>query len=76
MQDKKPEKDNGDAHGYWEVFYDNGKLHFKGMFIDNNVHGEYECYYLNGNMVLRCHMFDKKVYGHCIHYTKFSYHAI
>ena len=75
MQDNKPYNGKGQAHGNWEVYYTNGQLHFKGLFVDDDVQGYYESYDLGGDLILKCHMFDREVYGYCKHYNEISYHA-
>ena len=43
-QDTKPYNTNGKRHGYWEVYYFNGNLWFKGYYINGNRHGLCEEY--------------------------------
>ena len=40
----------GEKHGYWESYYDNGNLWYKGNYVDGKEHGYWESYYYNGNL--------------------------
>jgi antitoxin component YwqK of YwqJK toxin-antitoxin module len=40
----------GRKQGYWEDYYDNGVLHFKGSYKNGNRDGYWEYYYSNGNL--------------------------
>lgn len=39
MQDKQPYNEHEKAHGYWVVYYDNGKLWYNGYFINGEPSG-------------------------------------
>ena len=41
---------NGERHGYWEVYYNNGKLNYKVGYINNLCHGLCETYFENGQL--------------------------
>lgn len=45
--------DKGQAHGYWEVYWDNGNLSYKGNYINVKKHGCWEWYYNNGKPRLK-----------------------
>jgi antitoxin component YwqK of YwqJK toxin-antitoxin module len=42
--------DQGEAHGYWEVYWNNGQLLYKGNYINGKEHGYWEWYYDNGKL--------------------------
>ena len=42
-----PYNENGKPHGYWEDYYDNGNLFYKGNYVDGKPHGYWEETYLN-----------------------------
>ena len=42
----------GNPEGYWEHYYDNGQLSWKGNYVNGNREGYWEGYYYNGQ--LRC----------------------
>ena len=48
-----PTNDKGHAHGYCELFWDNGKLRYKGNFINGKPIGYSESYNINGNLILQ-----------------------
>ena len=41
--------DNGKKTGYWEEYYRNGKLYYKGSYKDDKKEGYWEWYWENGN---------------------------
>ena len=41
---------NGEKHGPWEVYYNNGKLNYKVGYINNLCHGLCEIYWDNGQL--------------------------
>ena len=45
--------DKGQAHGYWEVYWDNGNLSYKGNYSNVKKHGCWEWYYSNGKPRLK-----------------------
>jgi antitoxin component YwqK of YwqJK toxin-antitoxin module len=42
--------EQGQQHGPWEKYYRNGKLWYKGSFINGQRHGLWEDYYPNDNL--------------------------
>jgi len=49
-EDIKPRNANGERHGDWIVYWDNGELFYKGSFINNKRHGDWIDYYHNGQL--------------------------
>jgi len=43
-KDIKPKNDKDQPHGYWELYYDNGKLHYKCLYINGKENGFEEWY--------------------------------
>lgn len=41
---------NGRLHGYWESYFPNGKLWYKGYYNNDKLHGLWEWYYHNGGL--------------------------
>jgi len=35
----KPKNDKGQRHGYWEVYFDNGELWYKCVYINGVING-------------------------------------
>ena len=52
--DKNQLKD-GERHGYWEQYHDDGSLSSKGNYIDGIPDGLAETFYPNGQLKNRCH---------------------
>ena len=42
--------EKGEKHGYWEIYYDNGKLYSKGNYVNGKEHGYWEVYWYNGEL--------------------------
>jgi len=49
----RPKNNKGQRHGYWEYYWTNGNLAYKGLFHNDKEVG-YEEYYFNGKL------FEKK----------------
>ena len=45
-----PRNENNQPHGYWERYYSNGQLMYKGNYVDGKPHGYWEEYYNNGKL--------------------------
>ena len=41
---------NGDKNGYWEEYYDNGNLWYKGSYVNGSPDGYWEFYWYDGNL--------------------------
>ena len=48
--DLKPRNNKNQQHGYWEHYYDNGKLEFKGNYVNGQRHGLCESYHSDGEL--------------------------
>ena len=42
--------EKGEKHGYWEYYFDNGQLHYKGSYSNGKQHGYWETYFGNGQL--------------------------
>ncbi len=51
----------GQAHGLWELYYDNGNLSYKGTYINGLRHGYWERYWPNGKFGLVTNYLNGKV---------------
>jgi len=49
-KDIRPYNENGEPHGYWEDYFSNGQLCYKGNFVNGKEHGYWESYYDNGQL--------------------------
>ena len=43
-KDINPYNDKGQAHGYWEWYYNNGNLYSKGKYLNRKEIGYWEWY--------------------------------
>jgi antitoxin component YwqK of YwqJK toxin-antitoxin module len=59
-----PYNDKGEQHGYWEDYYSNGKLWYKGNYVNGKQHGYWESYYDNGNLAYKGNYIDGKRHGY------------
>ena len=48
MQECNNFDNNGQRHGYWEVYFLNGNLFYKGNYFHGKQHDYWEVYYDNG----------------------------
>ena len=49
-KDIKPINEKGEPHGYWESYYYNGQLCYKGNFVNGKQHGYWEDYWSDGKL--------------------------
>jgi antitoxin component YwqK of YwqJK toxin-antitoxin module len=63
MQDKEPRNAQGQQHGIWEIYYDNGKLLYKGTYINGLRHGLWIWYYTNGKLSYKGNYIQGKLDG-------------
>ena len=40
----------GKKEGYWEEYWDNGNIWYKGNFTNDNYHGYWEWHFKNGDI--------------------------
>jgi antitoxin component YwqK of YwqJK toxin-antitoxin module len=59
---------NGNRHGYWEYYYDNGNLSYKGNYVDDIKHGYWEYYWSNGNLFYKVNYVDDIKHGYWEYY--------
>jgi len=52
-KDITPRNDNNQAHGYWEYYWTNGKLHFKCVYINGKVNGFEDYYWSDGKITYK-----------------------
>jgi len=51
MSDEANECDaNGEQHGYWIRYYQNGQLWYKGKYIHGRCHGYWICNHFDGDL--------------------------
>jgi antitoxin component YwqK of YwqJK toxin-antitoxin module len=49
-QDKMSRNKKGQPHGYWECYWPNGELWYKGNYISGKPDGLWESYYSDGQL--------------------------
>jgi antitoxin component YwqK of YwqJK toxin-antitoxin module len=54
----------GEKHGYWEDYYSNGNLYYKGTYVDGYRHGYWEYYWGNGNLSDKGNYVDGNRHGY------------
>ena len=50
MKNIESYNDKGERHGYWEEYHSNGKLWYKGNYINDKYDGYWKGYHSNGNL--------------------------
>lgn len=67
MKKKKniePTNDDGNLNGYCEVYFDNGNLDYKGIFINGDEHGYQESYFEDGKLFYKGLIIKDKFIGY------------
>jgi antitoxin component YwqK of YwqJK toxin-antitoxin module len=55
--------EKGEKHGYWERYYDNGLVMYKGNYVNGKEHGSWEDYYSNGQLWFKGNYVDGERHG-------------
>ena len=55
---------NGEKHGPWEVYYDNGQLYCKGTYVNGDKHGIWEYYWDNRQIQYKGKFVNNKPFIH------------
>ena len=63
-KDITPYNEQGELHGYWESYYDNGQLDYKGNYVNGNRHGYWEDYYDNGQLSSKGNYLNGEQHGY------------
>jgi antitoxin component YwqK of YwqJK toxin-antitoxin module len=56
--------EKGEKHGYWERYYGNGRLWYKGNYVDGREHGYWEVYFDNGRLDYKGNYLNGKKHGY------------
>ena len=78
MQTKKditPFNEEGEPHGYWEIYYPSGKLWFKGNYVNGKQDGYWEWYHSNGKLMYKGNYVNDKKVGIWFDYAKELFYA-
>ena len=63
-KDIKPRNNKNQPHGYWETYWSNGELWYKGNFKDGKKDGYWEFYHDNGELACKGYYKDGKQDGY------------
>jgi antitoxin component YwqK of YwqJK toxin-antitoxin module len=64
MQDKTPTNKIGQRHGYWETYYGNGQLSYKGSYVNGKCFGFHGFYFDDGSLCYKGYFIKDKEYGY------------
>jgi antitoxin component YwqK of YwqJK toxin-antitoxin module len=56
--------ERGEKHGYWEEYWSNGQLLWKGNFVNGNRDGYWEWYYTHGQLISKGRYVNDKREGY------------
>ena len=56
--------EKGNRHGYWERYWSNGKLTYKGNYVNGNRHGYWESYFSDGQLNYKGNYVNGKPHGY------------
>ncbi len=56
--------EQGQQHGYWEYYYQNGQLWYKGNYHNGSRHGCWESYSQNGELHYKGNYHNGERHGH------------
>ena len=57
--------EKGEKHGYWEYYYSNGQLYYKGNYLNDKRHGYWEYYWSDGQLSRKGDYVDGERHGLC-----------
>ena len=66
--------ENNKKHGYWEEYWENGKLWDKGNYLNGKRHGYWEQYYPNGKLWYKGNYLNDEEIGFWIEGNKTEFH--
>ena len=61
---------NGKRDGFWESYYENGQLNWKGSYKNDNLDGPWEYYHKNGQLSFKGNYVDGKEEGSFEHFKE------
>ena len=60
--------DNNNKTGYWEYYFSNGNLEWKGNYVNGKRHGYWEDYFDNGKLYSKGNYLNGKADGYWEYY--------
>ena len=61
---------NGKRDGFWESYFENGQLNWKGNYKNDNLDGPWEYYHKNGQLSFKGNYVDGKEEGSFEHFKE------
>ncbi|MBC66605.1 MAG: hypothetical protein CML63_07925 [Rhodobacteraceae bacterium] len=61
---------NGKRDGFWESYFENGQLNWKGSYKNDNLDGPWEYYHKNGQLSFKGNYVDGKEEGSFEHFKE------
>jgi antitoxin component YwqK of YwqJK toxin-antitoxin module len=65
MQDKNTLNEQGERHGYWEIYHENGQPSFKTVYSNGEICGFYEKYFDDGVLDYKVNIVNNDFIGYC-----------
>jgi antitoxin component YwqK of YwqJK toxin-antitoxin module len=62
-KDITPKNNQGQPHGYWEQYWSDGQLDYKGSYNNGKRDGWWECYWLDSQLWYRGNYINEKQDG-------------
>lgn len=53
--------ENGQSHGYWERYRNDGSISIKGNYVNGNMHGYWESYWSDGTIFYKGNFHNGKI---------------
>ena len=78
MRTKKniaPRNEKGESHGYWECYYSNGQLYYKGNYVNGIKDGYWEEYFYTGKLLCKGKFVKDNIVGFWIENGKEVFYA-
>jgi antitoxin component YwqK of YwqJK toxin-antitoxin module len=64
MQDRNTLNEQGERHGYWEIYHENGQISFKTLYSNGKICGPYEKYFDNGVLDYKVNIVNNDFLGY------------
>ena len=75
MQECNQYNENGQRHGYWEDYWYQGQLWFKGYYVNGKLDGYWEEYHHNGQLWFKGNFINCEQVGYWITSNNEYYYA-
>jgi len=68
VNDRENQYINGEQHGYWNRYYNNGQLCSEGYYVNGERDGVFLTFYRTGGLMYEVSYVNGKVHGESCHY--------